>query len=121
MSDEEPPYDERELEEAQRLAALLERRPVDARGIAAAADAADVVRVLRAPVLSAAREDAVLDTALAAIAQHKRKARFQILAVSGAGVAALAAVALLTFVRPSAPSPEGAAVSTRAPAAAPRA
>lgn len=108
----EPPYEE---EEAARLARALERadRPPES-SIDDALDAADVVRLLRAPTLSEARRDAVLADAQARIARARARARRRLTWLgAGAGAIALAAAALLMVRTRDAPAARHASAPAR--------
>ena len=111
MSDE-PPYDEDELAQAAQLARALERGHAPPSEVDDAIDAASVVRMLNAPVLSDERLNAVLASGEQRVADARRRSRARLAVLGTAtGVLALAAAALLMVW------PERREPSARAPVA----
>lgn len=122
-----PEDDEQELAEAEALARALDGAE-PSRDVEDAVDAAEVVRMLKAPVLSDERLEATLADTEQRIAAARRRSRTRIAVFGAAGsMVALAAAALLLMVRPMmepgqqavamAPAPEPAAL--QAPQEAP--
>jgi len=126
---DEPPSDEHEQAEAAELARALERGHAPPSAIDDAVDAADVVRMLKAPALSADRVDAVVRDGEQRVAAARRRARARIAVFGSAATALALAAAALLIVRapqsepsvakaPSAPGPAAEAPIQPAPAAA---
>jgi hypothetical protein len=122
VTSDEPPYEEDEQAEGELLARALagaERAP---REVGDALDAADVVRVLRAPVLSEERLNAVLADGELRVAQTRKRSRRRIAVLGSAtGALALAAAALLMVRAPQHEPSSKAVAPAAAPAASPRA
>ena len=118
MTSDEPPYDEDERVEAQLLARALGLPEQAPSKVDDALDAAEVVRMLRAPVLTDQRLNAVLADGEQRVARARKRSRVRVAVLGSAtGALALAAAALL-MVR--APQSEPSAVAV-APAKAPMA
>jgi hypothetical protein len=116
---DEPPYDDDELAQATRLSRALDpRRGTEAglHGVDDALEAADVVSLLKAPMLNEARESAVLQKVENAIQAARRRTRTKVVLASGFGALAIAASALLVVLGRSAEAP-----MTAAPSPEPRA
>jgi len=123
MTSDEPPYREDEQAQAELLARALEEGQQAPSKIDDALDAAEVVRMLGAPVLSEARLHAVLADGEQRVARARTRARVRFAVLGSAtGALALAAAALL-MVRATQHEPSSAAVapaqspSTEAPSA----
>jgi hypothetical protein len=118
VTSDEPPYEEDEQAEAELLARALAGGAQPANKLDDALDAAEVVRMLRAPALSEDRLNAVLADGEQRVAQARKRSRVRMaLLGSATGALALAAAALL-MVRAPQSEPSAAAV---APAKAPMA
>lgn len=116
MIGEEP---DEELRDARALAEALDRGHAPDRDVGDALDAAELVALLRAPLLDEARAEAVLAEAERRIAEAKRRARRRVTWIgSAAGALALAAAALLT-VRVRHEPPHAVVTPVSAPAPAP--
>lgn len=111
MTNDEPPYQEDEQAEAELLARTLAAGQQAPSKVDDALEAADVVRMLRAPLLSKDRLDAVLADGERRVAQARKRSRIRIaLFGSATGVLALAAAALL-MVRTTQHEPSSASVA----------
>lgn len=118
MTSDEPPFDADEQAQAELLARTLAGGRRAPREVEDALDAAEVVGMLRAPVLSEQRLSAVLAEGEQRVARARKRSRVRIAVLGAAsGALALAAAALL-MVR--APQSEPSAVAV-APAASPAA
>jgi hypothetical protein len=106
----DPKYDEAELAEAEALARALERGHVPPSKVDDAVDAADVVRMLKAPVLGEERLLARLAETEQRIAAARRRSRMRLLVLGTAGGALAMAAAALLIVR--APRHEAAPLSS---------
>lgn len=114
MSSDES-YEDDELREARALADALDGGGAPERAVGDALDAAEIVALLKAPLLDDARSEAVLAETERRIAESKRRARRRVAWVgSAAGALALAAAALLMVRVQREPSR-----SAEAPAVAP--
>lgn len=122
MTNDEPPYEEAEQAEAELLARTLAGGRHAPSKVDDALDAAEVVSMLRAPVLSEDRLNAVLADGEQRVAQARKRSRVRIAVLGSAtGVLALAAAALL-MVRAPQHEPSSVAVAPAVvPAASPRA
>lgn len=113
-----PGDDEQELTEAEALARALEGAE-PSRDVEDAVDAAEVVRMLKAPLLAGDRLESVLAVTEQRVAAARRRSRTRIAAYGAAGsVVALAAAALLLMVRPSMEPAQHSAASARVPVTA---
>lgn len=118
MTSDEPPYEDDEHAEAELLASSLAAGEHAPSKVDDALDAAEVVRLLRAPLLSEDRLNAVLAEGELRVAQARKRSRTRI-AVLGAATGALAlAAAALLMVRTTQHEPSSAAVAV-APAPSP--
>jgi hypothetical protein len=124
MTDE--PKDDAERAEAEALARALEQVGPSPSAVDDAVEAADVVRMLKAPVLSEERlEAALIETGRRIAARRRSRRRLVALGATGS-VLAMAAAALLIVRTPlrepaqhsAAPAPIATAVSAEAPQAA---
>jgi hypothetical protein len=109
VTSDEPPYQEDEQAEAALLARTLGAREHAPSRVDDALEGADVLRMLRAPLLSEDRLDAVLAGGERRVAQARKRSRIRIAVLGSAtGVLALAAATLLmvrtTQHEPSSPS-----------------
>lgn len=118
MTSDEPPYEEDEQAQAELLARTLGARERAPSKVDDALDAAELVRMLRAPMLSDERLNAVLADGEQRVARARKRSRVRIAVLGSAtGALALAAAALLVV---RAPQSEPSAVAV-APAKAPMA
>lgn len=110
MTSDEPPYEDDEQAEAELLARTLAAGRHPPSKVDDALEAAEVVRMLRAPVLSEDRVNAVLADGERRVAQARKRSRIRIAVLGSAtGALALAAAALL-MVRTTQHEPSAAAV-----------
>ena len=118
---EDDAYDEAELREARALAAVLDGGDPPAHEVRDAVDAAELVALLKAPLLEQPRKEAVLAETERRIAAAKRRTRARLTWIgSAAGALALAAAALL-MVRTQPEPPRSAQTRAEAPAEVPAA
>lgn len=108
---DDPKYDDAELAEAEALARALERGHAPPSSVDDAVDAADVVRMLKAPLLHEDRLEATLAETTQRIAAARRRSRARLFALGAAGGALAMAAAAMLIVRGRSfePSPHSAA------------
>ena len=96
MTSDEGDYGEDELRDARALAGALDHGSMPDRAVADAIDAAELVALLKAPLLEGTRAEAILAGTERRIAAARRRARRRLTWIgSAAGALALAAAALL--------------------------
>jgi hypothetical protein len=117
VTSDEPPYEDDEQAEAELLARTLAAGRQAPSRVDDALDAAEVVRMLRAPVLNEERLNAVLADGERRVAQARRRSRIRIAALGSATGALALAAAVLLMVRTTQHEPS--AVVAVAPAQSP--